>query len=339
MTMIDPFIGSAFTLTSLTMAINKLPNRYGRLEQLGLFPISGISTRTLEIESKDGILTLVPTVPWGAPANQNKSGKRKIRNFSIPHTPLEDAVMAVDVQGVRLFGSESQAETVQSRVNDKLQEMRDKLDQTLEFRRFGALKGIVYDADGTTVLYNYFNEFGVTQKAVDFTLGTSTTDILGTCMTVKRWIEDNALGENYGTMRVLCSRTFYDKFVAHANVKAVFQNWQAAEQRMGSDMRGGFPFGGLIFEEYSANTTGSDGNNKKYIADGDAWLVLEGTSSTYKTFAAPADFMETVNTIGMQYYAKSNPLKYNRGLELHIQTNVLPILTRPELSVRLYTSN
>ena len=34
----NPFDNPGFAMASLTAAINLIPNRYGRLEQLGLFP-------------------------------------------------------------------------------------------------------------------------------------------------------------------------------------------------------------------------------------------------------------------------------------------------------------
>lgn len=336
---IDPFAANGFTLNTLTAAINRLPNRYGRLQELGLFPIKGVSTRSIEVEERSGVLTLVPTVPWGGTANQNKSGKRTLRSFVIPHMPLEDSILANDVQGIRAFGSENQSEVFSQRVNDKLQEMRDKLDQTLEYRRFGALKGIILDADGSTTLYNLYTEFGIVQKTVDFVLGTAGTDVLNKCLTVKRHIEDNLLGERVTGIRALVSEEFYDKLIAHANVKAAFQNWEAAQQRLGGDMRTGFTFGGITFEEYRAKTTGTGGSAVRYIAANDGHCIPEGTYNTFETLAAPADFAETVNTIGMQYYAKQEAMKYNRGMDVHVQSNVLPICYRPELLVRIYSSN
>ena len=339
MASVDPFAANGFTLNMLTASINKLPNRYGRLQALGLFPIKGVATRSIEVEERAGVLTLVPTVPWGGTANQNKSGKRTLRSFVIPHMPLEDSILAADVQGIRAFGTDNQLESVNERVNDKLQEMRDKLDQTLEYRRFGALKGIILDADGSTTLYNLYTEFSITQKTVDFVLGTAGTDVLGKCLTVTRHIEDNLLGETFSGVRALVSSEFYDKLVSHANVKVAFQNWQAAEQRLGSDMRKGFTFGGITFEEYRASTTGTGGSAVRYIAANDGHCIPEGTYSTFETIAAPADFAETVNTIGMQYYAKQEPMKYNRGMDIHIQSNVLPLCKRPEILVRIYSSN
>ena len=339
MPMLDPFAGGGFSLTTLSAAINKLPNRYGRLQEMGLFPLKGLTTRSVEIEEKNGILTLVPTKPWGAPASQNNSGKRALRSFAVPHMPLEDAILASDVQGIRSFGTENGVDPVTQRVQEKLQEMRDKMDQTLEWRRFGALKGILMDADGSTTLYNLYTEFGITQKTVDFVIGTAGTDVRNICATVKRWIEDHLYGERMTGVRVLVSPEFYDKFVSHANVKAVYANWQAAQERNGGDMRSGFTFGGLTFEEYRAQTSDATGSMQRYIANGDGHAFPEGTVNSFQTFAAPADFNETVNTIGLQYYAKMAPQKFERGMDVHVQSNVLPLCLRPEILVRCYSSN
>ena len=340
MSMLDPFAGGGFSLTTLTAAINKLPNMYGRLQEMGLFPLRGITTRSLDMEERNGVLSLIPTRPWGSPAFQNKpTGPRRLRSFAVPHMPIEDSILAADVQDIRAFGTEADVDPVTRRVQEKLQDIRNKVDQTLEWRRFGALKGIILDADASTVLYNLYNEFGITQKTVDFALGTPGTDVRAKCIEVKRWIEDHLFGERMTGVRVLVSPEFYDKFVNHANVKAVYANWQAAQERLGGDMRNGFTFGGLTLEEYRATTPDMDGIQRRYIAEGDGHAVPEGTASTFATYASPADFSETVNTIGLQYYAKMERQKFDRGFDVHVQSNVLPLCMRPEILVRVFTSN
>ena len=68
---LDIFSNSAFSLTSLTDAINKVPFVPGRLGQLGIFDESGVSTTSVMIEEREGSLSLIETSPRGAPATQN----------------------------------------------------------------------------------------------------------------------------------------------------------------------------------------------------------------------------------------------------------------------------
>ena len=50
---------------------------------------------------------------------------------------------------------------------------------------------------------------------------------------------------------------------------------------------------------------------------------------------APADFNETVNTLGQPLYAKQEPRKFERGTDLHTQSNPLPMCHRPGVLVKL----
>jgi len=54
---------------------------------------------------------------------------------------------------------------------------------------------------------------------------------------------------------------------------------------------------------------------------------------------APADFNETVNTPGLPLYAKLAPRKFERGWDIHTQSNPLPLCRRPEVLVKVYSSN
>ena len=46
----NPFDNPGFSMASLTTAINLIPNRYGRIEQLGLFPAKPVRTRQIIVE-------------------------------------------------------------------------------------------------------------------------------------------------------------------------------------------------------------------------------------------------------------------------------------------------
>lgn len=328
----------AFNVASLSGAINILPNNYGRVVKSGLFPIIGIETRTVMIEERQGILSILKSRPLGAPSTAAQNAKRKVRSFNIPHIPHEDAILAASVQGVRAFGSQTVMETVMGKVNDKLQEMKNKHMITLEHLSMGALKGIILDADGST-MYNLYTEFEIVQKTVDFVLGTDTTKVANKCREVVRHIESELKGEVMNGVRALVSQEFYDKLITHPLVEKAYANWVAAEDRIGGDLRKGFKFGGITFEEYVGNASDEDGNNRRFIAANEGHAYPEGTMDTFKTNVAPADFVETVNTIGQHIYAKMERMKFDRGYELHTQSNPLPLCRRPGVLVKLTTSN
>lgn len=327
--LIDPF-REGFTLTQLSQSINVLPNMYGRVNELGLFGWKPQSTTQVTIEMKNGVLVLVPTTPWGGVAPKNTSGKRTVRSFQIPHMPMEDTVLASEVIGVREFGTENTLQTVVSRVNEKMQTMKNKIDQTLEWRKMGALKGVVLDADGTTVIEDYFSAFGVTKKVVTFALGTAGTDVRAKCMEVVRHMEDNLMGETMTRVHALVSQEFFDALVSHPKVKEAWANYSEAAQRFGGDMRKGFSFGGITFEEYRGIV-----DSKRFIDSGEGHAFPVGTFETFSNFGAPADFVETVNTNALPYYARQKNKDFNRGIDLHVQANQLPLVARPAVIVEL----
>ena len=196
----------------------------------------------------------------------------------------------------------------------------------------GALKGVILDADGTTI-YDLYSEFGITAKSVNFVLGTAGTEVLLKVLEVKRHMEDNLKGEFMSGIHCLCSSGFFDALTTHAKVKEAYARWKQG-QILFSDNRTHFSFGGVTFEEYRGQATDADGNVRKFIADDEAHFFPLGTATTFRTYFAPADFNETANTLGLPLYAKQEPRKFGRGTDLHTQSNPLPVCLRPEILVK-----
>jgi hypothetical protein len=168
---------------------------------------------------------------------------------------------------------------------------------------------------------------------VDFVFSVATTDIRGKVMEVKRHIEDNLKGEYMTGIRCLCSSGWYDSLVNHATVKTAFQYWQN-NQALSRDNRSGFVFGDVTFEEYRGTATDFAGTARPFIAADQCHFFPEGTLNTFKTYFAPGDFNETVNTVGLELYAKQEPRKFGRGTDLHTQSSPLPMCMRPEILVK-----
>lgn len=334
--MVDIFNNDAFSVTSLTNAINLLPNLYGKLNDMNLFPGKGVRTRNICVEEQNGVLNLLPTQAPGAPGTFESRPSRKLRSFAIPHIPHDDIIMPEEIQGVRAFGTENELQTVAGIVAEHLQSMRNKHVITLENLRMGALKGEITDADGS-VIYNLYTAFGITKKTVNFALGTASTDVKKKCLEVVRHIEDNLKGEIMSEIHCLVSAEFFDALTSHSKVKEAYERWQDGAA-LRNDMRAGFPFGGIVFEEYRGQATLSDGTVKKFITEGAGHCFPVGTQQTFATYFAPADFNETVNTIGLPLYAKTASRKFERGVEIHTQSNPLPLCLRPSVLVEVTAS-
>ena len=100
-------------------------------------------------------------------------------------------------------------------------------------------------------------------------------------------------------------------------------------------MRSGFTFGGITFEEYRGQASDVDGNVRRFIDENAGHCFPMGTAETFATYFAPADFNETVNTLGLPLYAKQEPRRFDRGTDLHTQSDSLPMCHRPAILVKM----
>lgn len=336
---INPFEAGGFTLAHMTRAINLIPNTYGKINSLGIFGTEPVSYRTVVVEKQAGELRLLPTRPVGAPATVGTSGRRSVRSFEVPHIPHNDVVLPEEVQGIRAFGQENGEDPIASLMARKLAKMRLRHAQTLEYMRCMALTGVTKDGNGET-LYSWFDEFGYEQKSVDFKLGTNSTDVNAKCREIYRYIEDNLLGETMTDVLALVSPGFFDKLVAHSKVLDAYRYQQApAVNPLKDDLRNGFRFGNVLFVEYAGAVTLANGTTARLITPNEGVAIPLGTTDTFTTYFAPANYMECVGTYGQELYAKQMTRTDDTGIDIFTQSNPLPIVKRPDLLVRIHTSD
>lgn len=329
MATLDIFNDNAFGVTSMIAAINETPAVPTRLGEMGLFAESGMSTVTSWIEMEGDTINLVPAGVRGQPGVGRAKGKRKGFDFRAVHLPQVGGINADEVLAVRAFGSETEVQAVQAVVNRELARMRGDLDVTLEWQRMGALKGIVLDADGTTELLDLYDAFGVTQQTFDMVLDNSATKVRNKLVEAKRLGEAYLGGISFNGWHILASPEFHDAYVAHADVERAYDRYQEG-QFLRSDTRKGFNFADVTIEEMNSSV-----GNKRFIASGKAYMIPLGVRDMFITKYAPADYMETVNTNGLPYYAKQEPRKFNKGVDMESQSNPLMLNTRPRAVIEL----
>ncbi len=320
------FDSDAFSLNSLTAAINKVPYTPGVIGGMGLFSEQGISTTTAVIEEENGVLTLVDVAPRNGVAQVVGDRKRAVRSFPIPHMPERATIMADEVQGVRAFGSESNATSVEIKRNQRLADMRRNLDYTLEQHRLKAIMGNYVDVNGTD--QSLTTAFGVS-GAVDeaFKLSTESGKVRGKCLKVIKKIEDGLGGVPFTDVVALCGATFWEELLDTDSLKGVVQGYQAA-QSLREDPRLEVVYGGIRFIRYR-------GTSSVKVADNDAYAFPAGVPDLFITRFAPANYLETVNTLGLPVYAKAEPLPMDKGIQIEAQSNALNLCTRPNAVVKL----
>lgn len=321
----DVFKGDAFSLQTLTAAVQNLPYQPGRIEKLGLFGVDSISTLTVSIESKDGVLELIDVSQRGAPAAPIAHESRSIRSFAVPHLAIPDYLTADQVTGVRSFGTESEEETLVKVVGQRMTPMRNSIEYTIESHRLAAIKGQYMNAGGA--LTSLFTEFGVSQQTLGMALTTGTTKVRQKIMTMLEYIEDALGGLSFSGVRVLCGKTFWPELIEHPVVKETYLASSAASSLRG-DPRMEFEFGGVIWERYR-------GTSAVKVEDDDAYAIPEGVPDLFITRFAPGDFIGAAGTLGQRLYARQWERNDGRGIEIEVQSNPLNLCTRPRAVIKL----
>lgn len=336
---LNVFKSDAFTEIELTASINLLDYVPSFLGSLGMFRIRPTNLTSVFIEQRGDKLVLVPNTPRGGvpkPLQHTTSTqKRKGRSFDLYHLPQEDFLPADEIQGVRAFGSQSDLELAMGKVQEKQEGMRRNIELTWENLMLGAVKGVIYDADGSTVLHDLFDEFDVIQETeVDFDLDNATPAsgaVLAKCDDVTRLITKNLLGVNPATRIIgLCGDTFWNQLVAHAEVRATWLNWTAAQNlRQGTAFRT-MSYGGIEWFNYRGTNDGTT----VAVSATKAHIFPVGVPGLWDMYFGPANKNSFVNTLGIPFYSFLYVDQEDRGVKVEAQSNPLPICTQPKVLIK-----
>lgn len=330
---IDIFNSDAFSMVSLTTALERVPFKPQLLGQLAIFEPQPITTTSFAIESRNDTLNVIPTTPRGAPPPQATGNGRAVRNFSTVRLAKSDRLSASEIQNLRAFGSESELETVQGETLRRLLRLRNDLDVTLERHRLGAVLGKVLDKDGSEI-YDWFTAFGIAQPSeVNFALSTDATDVRKKIRDIKRNMQKAAEGAWTPSTRIgaLAGDTFFDDLLNHPSIK---------ETKLGTDRAS------LLenIEGYSAtevegvtfiNYRGTDDGTSLAIDTNECKFFPIGAPGVFQHYLSPGETFDTVNTLGREFYTMILPdEKRNAFVDLEIYSYPGMVCTRPKMLLR-----
>ena len=330
---------SAFELTDYTQELQLIPSVWGLIGELGIFSEEGIAQNSVTVESSNGTLGLVLDQVRGARNTVNTDDTRTLRSFPLSHHPLDDAITPQDLQGKRLYGSADQADTESAAIARKLERIRRNHAITVEAARAYSLTvGAIWSPNGT-VSGNFYTDFGVTQKSVDWTLGTSTTDLTAKAEEVIAHIQDNIQsGEVVTGVTCLASPEFFAKLINHATIKDAYRYYASTQEplrnRLGSGLYRRFQHGGIEYIEYRGAYNGT-----RLIPAGEAYFIPNGTQDTFVTYYGPANKFSHVNTIGESAYAFTYRNPTDEQITIQSEHNALHLVRRPQAVVKSTSSN
>jgi hypothetical protein len=360
--MLDIFgTNPAFSLTSLTGILQRVPFTPGRIGQLGLFDARRLNTLTALIEIQNNRLAFVPSTPRGGVPAIDVLDRREKIPFLIPHFPLSSSLFADSIQGVRRFGSEDELEAISDKVSEILTSMGRRHDVTLEYLRLGGVKGVVITRTNRDTgipevaidlrqafnlppkplppvppqTYNYDLDWPIVMPAGmtadDFIVAAGYQSLTQLVLDMVRLIADRLGAQTFSYVHGIAGRVFFDALLKHPEIRETYLNYPAASTLRDPAWGRQIQFREIIVEEYRGQV-----GPVKFVDDEYCHFFPVGVPELFVEAYAPADYMETVNTIAETRYAKQEIMQFNKGILFETQQNVLPLCTIPDalLTVR-----
>ncbi|MBU6246462.1 MAG: major capsid protein [Xanthomonadaceae bacterium] len=336
MVAMNVFDQDPFTTISLTTAVEKAPYVPNFLDSLKLFEPEPQLTEAVAVEERDGVLSLIPISPLGAPPTPRATELRKLRYFNTVRLATEATIRAVEVRGIRDFGRESALMQVQKELARRLSGPTGAVtlqDYTMEYHRLGAIQGVLLDAGGSTIR-NWFTEFGISApSAIAFALTTTNAgagSLRPLCNQVTRTMWRAAKGAFLPTTKIhaLCGDEFWDNLTNHIDVRDTYLNWSAAVELRQGNAWETYPYGGIHWTNYR----GSDDGSTIAVPTNSAYFFPQGAPGVFKVAYSPAEGFPWVSQPGKKRYII--PVKdRDRGawFKSEVYSYNLHICTRPEV--------
>ena len=334
MASMNVFKSSLFNMTSLTGYVNKMPHVPQVLGEMNLFQEESTRTEDIFVEENNGRLNLVPSTERGSPSTKVDGDKRRGTSFKTVRLSQQARISSHEVQGIRADNSEMEMRSVQMEVEKRRRKLELNLSLTEEYHRLGAINGLLLDADGTTVIEDFFDAFNLTRPtATAYNFGSATFNVRDTTRGITRSIMRAGKGAVLLTSKIvaLCGDDFYDALTSHPTVKPVFDNWNAKvafREETG-------PFQEFYLDGvYWRNYRGTDDNSTVAIPADECRFVVSGGNEIFKHVLAPSEGWSQVSQLGVRRYAdivmdkdRSDP----RFADLFLDSYPLFINQRPDL--------
>ncbi|OCC05253.1 hypothetical protein BA190_10140 [Labrys sp. WJW] len=333
----DIFDNDAFSFVELTDRINRQPPVPGQIGDTLDFEERGVPTTSIAMIEINGTLQLVEPSARGGPGETIDHDKRTYRRLDTAHFQRDEHMYADEVQGVRNdgFGGQNGLLTVQQMTDIKLARHARDFDLTNEYLKMGVLNGKVVSGKGVVVI-DIYKEFGLVQPdPVDFVLNDQAAKVRLAADELRYGMEQDLDATAYGEVIAFCGNELWRKLIEHKEVRETYLNTAAAVELRNS-LPDDFSYGGIHWIRLKAGRRARAAVGGSFIPEDEARVCFKGVPDLYKSYFAPADYWDTVNTIGLPRYAREmTEDRTAKSARFEVQTNPLHVITQPKTLRRL----
>ena len=328
------FNDSAFESVTFTDSIQDKDFQPSFLGDMGIFEMQPSRTTGIMLEKDTKTNSLVAVSQRGAPLTEAEKRKRNIRTVEAHRIAQASTVYADEVLNIRAYGKTSELMQVKTLVKEGVEAVDGNISLTEENMRLGAVQGIVVDADGITILNNFFDFWGITQSAeVAWNLSAATVaEVKANIRAVHRAMEDEAKGLNITEVIALCGNDFFDKLESH---EAYTGNTQTSveAQRLVDEFGRAYSkisLGNIVWVNYR----GSQSESAVSIAT-DKVKFFPKAKGLFKHGLACASSAKFIGRPGLRRYVfTSKDLVKEEWFKSEIETYPLFYCTKPQLLLR-----
>lgn len=330
-----------FELVDRTDDLILLPQNWTLLGSMNLFQPEYLTTQTVTFEEQKGSLVIVKDQVRGSKAQTMGRDARKLHAYSTTHHPIQDALTPDELEARTRPGSKGkELDTEAAAMLRMLEKINKSYSKTLEVARFHTLAtGTKWSPNGT-VAGNYYTDFGITRKEVDFALGTPGTDVISKCEEIIASFQASATeGQVITRVIALASPAFFSKLIAHAKVNQSYLYQQIGgnsnilqERAGGMGLYRRFNFSNIEFVEVPTLT------GDTLIPAGDCVFVAQDDMGSFKTFFSPPQRFGYVNTIAEAKYVWVQRAQNLKEITVEAEMNQLNVLMKPNFVARGFTA-
>jgi hypothetical protein len=306
---LDIFRTDDFSATTMTDMVGDIDYVPGELESRNIFVTRPIRTETVTFIKKDRTLELVPTSERGTPEPLPGRQARSAVQIETPRLAMRDRINAREAANLLnpALPIQLRLDNANALVAERQGDLVDRIRLTREYHRFGALQGKILDADGVSVVADFFELFDIPEPAeialdiantADGELRQKIESLI--VMPMRRALKGRWTA---GTrIHALVGDAFWADLWKHAEVREAFRTSQRGMELLESRAWTTLEFGGVVWEHwYDQDYTDlSIGTDK-------ARFFPVGAYDTFFEFLAPGEDWEEIGSPGRDLYSVVSP--------------------------------
>ncbi|MEO5377644.1 MAG: major capsid protein [Magnetococcus sp. DMHC-6] len=318
-------VAMPFSSSVLTGAIDKrrpvqtpiLDRHFTRRRQVG--------TPNVQLEIVDGPEGLAVAISHGVQSRRAPNGTESGVTVTIPRFSEHDTIKASDLIGLREAGGQN-LRTLQQVYVRKLDDIRRRFDRTQEYMAIKGCFGQVVDGKGTVIAtYDVPSVENVTFSDAAQDNPVDVFDDVGTSLA-------RALGGVPGIMHAYAGISAYKMIRNHPKVLELLTGTASANTLLATgELR---VLSGVVIHKFVGVYADLAGTDQVYIPDDEILILSE--ESAFEVVNGPCETPDGL--VAQEWYVDTWQERDPPATFLRVETNPLPVVTRPEAVRRLKVS-